>query len=44
MGYRPKPKDYADILKGLFAEGEINKLEYEELKKKYESSCKSVLS
>jgi uncharacterized membrane protein len=44
MGYRSKPQDYADILKGLFAEGEISKLEYEELKKKYESSCRSFLS
>lgn len=32
----PKSKDYIDILNDLFGEKEITKLEYEELKKKYE--------
>ena len=32
----PKSKNYLDILNDLFAEKEITKQEYEELKKKYE--------
>ncbi len=36
MEDKPKPKNYLDILEDLFAEKEITKQEYTELKEKYE--------
>ena len=36
MKDKQKSKNYLDILNDLFAEKEITKQEYEELKKKYE--------
>ena len=36
MKDRPKPKNYLDILEDFFAEKEITKQEYSELKEKYE--------
>ena len=36
MENKQKSKDYTDILKDLFAEKEITKQEYDELKKQYD--------
>ena len=36
MEDKPKSKNYMDILEDLFAENEITKQEYGELKEKYE--------